>query len=89
MTVTTEMHVRVWVTEVWDAVRISVTPDSTVTYVKKAALREATGREPDPGRYVVKFRGAKVTDETSTLRDLGVPDGAGLIVHPSTRQPVR
>jgi hypothetical protein len=89
MTVTTEMHVRVWVTDVWDTVDVALTPDSTVAHLKKTALAQATGREPDPSDYVIKFRGAEIFNEQRTLHELGAPDGAPFIVLPRRRQPVR
>lgn len=88
MIVTTELHVRVWVTEVWDAVRLSVTPDWTVERLKEAALREATGRTPNLSRYVVKYKGAPMLDESQTLGEMGVPDQGAFIVLPARRQPV-
>lgn len=89
MTVTTEMHVRVWVTDVWDIVDVAVTPDSTAAHLKKTALAQATGRESDASDYVIKFRGAEVFNEHQTLRELSAPDRAPFIVLPRRRQPVR
>ena len=52
------------------------------------ALRRALTRA-DVDAHQVKFRGALVLDESRTLGDLGVPDGAPLIVLPARRRPVR
>jgi hypothetical protein len=89
MTVATELTVRVWVTEVWDSVALSVTADWTVARLKEAALAAATGRDTGLTAYRVKFRGALVLDEGETLAALGTPDRAAFVVLPSHRQPVR
>ena len=50
---------------------------------------EATRVTGDPTAYMVKFRGAELQDESSTLADAGlVPNGA-LIVLRKRRRPVR
>lgn len=89
MTLANGQRVRVWVTDVWDSIWLRVTPKWTVGRVKVEALRAATGREPDADEYSVKFRGAAVVDEQVTLGSLGAGDGAGLIVLPARRRPVR
>ncbi len=81
--------VRVWVTDVWDAVELPVTRGDTFARVKAASLQEATGRSVDPSDYTIKFRGAVVSDESETLDAAGVPNGAPMIVIPTRRQPVR
>ncbi len=81
--------VRVWVTDVWDAVELPVTPGHTFAQVKSASLEEATGRSVDPSDYAIKFRGAVVPDESETLDAAGVPNGAPMIVIPARRRPVR
>ncbi len=81
--------VRVWVTDVWDAVELPVTPGHTFAQVKVASLEEAMGRSVDPSHYALKFRGAAVHDESETLAAAGVPNGAPLVVVPARRRPVR
>lgn len=83
------LKVRVWVPEVWDAVDLTPAPESTVGQLKAQALARATGRNPDPSAYVVKYHGAALADEGRTLAQLGVQDGAPFIVLPARRQPVR
>lgn len=89
MTVSAEFVVRVWVTDVWDMVRLKVSPEWTVARLKQAALEQATGRRPDSSRYTVKYRGAPVLDDSQTLAELRAPDKAAFIVLPKKRQPVR
>lgn len=83
------LRVRVSVTDVWDTVELTLTPESTVAELKVTALAKATGRAGDPADHVVKYRGALISDERQTLAGLGAPDRAPFIVLPARRQPVR
>jgi len=82
--------VRVMVTDVWDHVPLSVDDATTVSQLKRdalrTALRQAEVHEPD---YVVKFRGARVFDESISLGTLGARSDSPFIVLPARRQPVR
>jgi hypothetical protein len=82
--------VRVMVTPVWDQVFLAVDPTTTVTELKALALAQATQRTTERADdYVVKFRGALVSDERTTLAALGATPNAAFIVLPARRQPVR
>jgi hypothetical protein len=82
--------VRVMVTDVWDQVFLAVEPTMTVAQLKRQALAQALKRAPlRPEDYVVKFRGAQVLDESTTLAALGVVPNSALIVLPARRQAVR
>jgi hypothetical protein len=83
------LSVRVSVTDVWDTVELTLTPESTVAQLKAAALARATGRSAGRGSQVVKYRGGLVANEGQTLAGLGVPNGAAFIVLPGRRQPAR
>jgi hypothetical protein len=83
------LPVRVWVADVWDTLSLDAQPDWTVLDLKRTALERGTARAPDPGAYQVKFRGALVTDESTTLESLDVPAGGTFVVLPSRRVPVR
>lgn len=89
MSTETTATVRVWVTDMWDAVELPVTPSHTFAQVKSASLEEATGRSVDPSDYAIKFRGTVVPDESETLDAAGVPNGAPMVVVPARRRPVR
>ncbi len=82
--------VRVWVPDVWDVVEIGGQASTTVASVKASALQQAfgEGRRADPAGFIVKYRGALVSDESQTLGALGVPDRAPMIVLPARRRPV-
>jgi hypothetical protein len=82
------MPLRVTVEDVWDEVLLEVPADTPVGEIKRQALA-ATLLRRNPSDYVVKFRGAELTDETRTAADAGlVPNGA-LMVLPRRRRPVR
>ena len=81
--------VRVMVTDVWDQVVLAVEPGTTVADLKQRALEQALKRQALAEEYVVKFRGAALLDETTTLEALGAVPNAPFIVLPRRRQPVR
>ncbi len=82
--------VRVMVTDVWDQVFLAVEPTTTVAALKRQALIQALKRPNVPvDAYVVKFHGAQVLDEGTTLAALGAGPNAPFIVLPARRQPVR
>jgi 2'-5' RNA ligase len=81
--------VRVMVLDAWDHVTLQARPDTTVAEVKRLALGRALRRAPDPAAYGVKFRGAQVFDEGTTLAALGAGPNAELIVLPARRRPVK
>lgn len=89
MTVAAGVRVRVWVPEVWDAVQLTLAPESTVAELKEQALQAALGSTRNHAPYVVKYHGAQLFDERVRLAELGVREGAPFIVLPGRRQAVR
>src|SRR6266704_864091 len=82
--------VRVMVTDVWDQVFLAVEPGMTVAELKRKALTQALKRRDlKLEDYVVKFRGAQVLDESTSLAALGAGANAPFIILPARRQPVR
>lgn len=82
------LPLRVMVQDAWDEVTLEV-PDSTaLAEVKRRAL-QATKVTRDPSGYVLKFRGAELSDETLSLADAGLVANGALIVLPRRRRPVR
>lgn len=82
--------VRVMVTDVWDQVFIAVGPDTMVADLKRQALARALKQsDPRVADYVVKFRGAAVLDEATTLGALGAGANAPFIILPARRRAVR
>ena len=81
--------VRVMVTPVWETVPVQVDDNTTAAQLKHEALRAARKTTQDEQAFVVKFRGAIVLDESTTMRALGAVPNAPFIVLPGRRQPVR
>lgn len=82
------MPLRVMLTDVWDEFHLDLAPETPLTQVKQQVLDLGQLRD-DPARYVIKYRGAQLIDETRSLADLGVVRNAALIMLPRRRQPVR
>src|SRR5882724_6270605 len=84
------LAVRVMVPDVWDRVFLAVEPTTTVAELKRQALAQALKRaQVRLDDYVVKFRGAQLLDETTTLAALGAVPNSPFIILPARRQPVR
>ena len=84
----TVLPLRVMVEDVWDEVFLELPDELPVSEVKRQALDLTRVRE-DPSEYVLKFRGAALSDESVSLANAGlVPNGA-LIVLARRRRPVR
>ena len=81
--------VRVMVTPAWETVPVQVDDNTTVAQLKHEALRAALKTTHGEQAFVVKFRGATVLDESTTLRALGAVPNAPFIVLPARRRPVR
>lgn len=81
--------VRVMVLDAWDHVAVQVGPDTTVAEVKREALGRALNGTPSVDEYEVKFRGARVLDEQTTMAVLAAGPNAALIVLPGRRRPVK
>lgn len=80
--------VRVKVTPNWDEVRLELPADTPLAELKRRAL-ELTLVPDDPSRYLIKYRGALLSDEARSLSEAGIAKNAPLIVLPRRRQPVR
>jgi hypothetical protein len=79
---------RVMVEDVWNEVLLQLPSDTPVGEIKRQALVASHVIE-DPSQYVLKFRGAELSDESRSAADAGlVPNGA-LIVLARRRRPVR
>lgn len=82
------MPLRVMVEEVWDEVFLELPSGTPVGELKRQALNLTHVRR-DPSEYLIKFRGAALSDESRSLTESGlVPNGA-LIVLSRRRRPVR
>jgi hypothetical protein len=85
---TAAMPLRVTVEDVWNEVLLELPPDTPVGEIKRQALA-ASHVTRDPAHYVLKFRGAELSNESRSAAESGlVPNGA-LIVLARWRRPVR
>lgn len=85
---TSVLPLRVMVEDVWDEVFMELPEATSVAEIKRQALA-LTHVKRDPSEYVLKFRGAELSDESRSLAEAGlVPNGA-LILLPRRRRPVR
>jgi hypothetical protein len=85
---TAPLPIRVMVEDVWDEVRLELPTSTSVGDIKRQALA-ATRVRRDPSNYILKYRGAELTDESRSAAEVGlVPNGA-LIVLSRRRRPVR
>ena len=81
--------IRVELAEMWDTVRVSVSPNEPVVTVKRAAL-EAMGSGDEPTEeFVMKLRGWEVLDEGESIADAGAVDGSIFLLTHRRRRPVR
>ena len=85
---TDTLPLRVTVEDAWDEVFLDLPTGTSVGELKRQAL-QMTHVTRDPSEYLVKFRGAALSDESRSLAESGlVPNGA-LIVLSRRRRPVR
>lgn len=80
--------VRVMVEEAWDEVTLQLSPGAPIREAKQQALGLTHCGGP-PEDYLVKFRGAELFDESTSLSDAGIIANAALIVLSRRRRPVR
>jgi hypothetical protein len=86
--VTAVVPVRVMVEDVWDEVWLELPPETPVGEIKRQALA-LTRVKRDPSEYVLKYRGAELSDESRTASAAGLVPNAALIVLSRRRRPVR
>ena len=85
---TSVLPLRVMVEDVWDEVYLELPGATPVSEVKRQALTR-THVMRDPAEYVLKFRGAELSDESRSLTDSGLVPNSALIVLSRRRRPVR
>jgi len=83
-----ELELRVKVLDVWNDVVLRLPPSTPISRLKQLAL-DAVHITDDPARFLVKFRGAELRDESRSLADERVPADGALIVMRGHRTPVR
>ncbi|HEV7994004.1 MAG TPA: hypothetical protein VGP25_19405 [Gemmatimonadaceae bacterium] len=81
--------VRVEMPEVWDVVRVRVSPDERILLMKLRALEALNpGSEPHE-EYVLKLYGWEVLDEHATVASTGAGDGSIFLLTHRRRRAVR
>ncbi len=81
--------IRVQLLHAWDAVRCRVSPDEPVLSVKMRALDVLDPAADFHEAFVTKHGGAEIVDESVSLVDAGVVNGATLLVMHRERLPTR
>jgi len=80
---------RVEMPEVWDVVRMVASPKEPVITIKMRALEALFPEAEVHSDFVLKFRGWDILDESSPLSELGIENGAILLLTHRRRRPVR
>ncbi len=83
------LTVRVEMPEVWDIIRVEVSPDETVARFKARALQALFPQAEFPEDFVLKLRGWELVDEQASLAESGTLDGSIFILTHRRRRPVR
>ena len=85
---TAALPVRVMVEDAWDEVFLELPGNTSLAEVKRAAL-DRTYVKRNPSDYVLKYRGAELSDEERSLTQAGVVPNSPLILLSRRRRPVR
>ena len=81
--------VRVQLYEVWDMVRVEVSPSEPVLSVKVRALQALDPQADFHDDYVLKLNGFEVLDENASLADAGALDGSSFLMAYRRRRPIK
>lgn len=81
--------IRVEASDIWETVRVTALPSSSVSDVKQKVVAELFPAGDLPDDFVVKLNGWEVLDARATLKDAGAQDGSILLLHYRRRRPVR
>lgn len=82
------LPLRVTVLDTWEEIRLDAVPSTLVADVKRDALAQARVVGA-PAAWLVKYRGAEVPENGTTLEQAGIEPNAALIVLRRRRQPIR
>jgi hypothetical protein len=76
------------VEDAWDEVFLEL-PDGTLLSELKQQALQLTHVTRNPSEYLIKYRGAALSDESRSLAQVGVVPNAALIILAKRRRPVR
>jgi hypothetical protein len=82
------MPVRVTVEDAWDEVFLELPDGTPLSELKRQAL-ELTHNRRNPSEYLIKYRGAALSDESLSLAQVGFVPNSPLIILAKRRRPVR
>ena len=83
------VKLRVTVVDGWRVCALEERANEKVAAVKRRALAAAGVDPARAGSYVVKYGGALIGNESRSLSELRVPDGAAMVVLAAHRRAVR
>jgi hypothetical protein len=83
------LHVRVTVVDGWRVCPLEARANEKIAVLKLRALAAAGIQPALAYEYVVKHGGALIRDESRSLSELGVREGAALVVVSARRRAVR
>lgn len=81
--------VRVGMPEVWDTIKVVVSPDEPVIGLKVRALEVLYPKGEFHEEFVLKLHGWEVLDENLSLTAAGAVDGSIFLLSGRNRRPVR
>ena len=82
------LPIRITVLDTWDEIQISASPSARVAEIKRDALARARVVGA-PEQWVVKYLGAEVPENGTTLEQAGIEPNGALIVLRRRREPIR
>jgi hypothetical protein len=85
---TAPIPIRVKVEDAWDEVFLQLPDGTPLSELKRQAL-ELTHVTTNPSEYLIKYRGAALSDESRSLAQLGLVPNSALIILAKRRRPVR
>lgn len=81
--------VRVEMAEIWDTIKLVVSPEEPVLGLKVRALTELVPSADFHEEFVLKLKGWEVLDENASLAAAGAVNGSIFLLQHRLRRPVR
>ncbi len=85
---TAPLALRVTVEDAWDEVFLELPDGTPLSELKRQAL-EMTHITRNPSEYLIKYRGASMSDESRSLAQAGLVPNSALIILAKRRRPLR
>jgi hypothetical protein len=85
---TAAVPVRIKVEDAWDEVFLEFPDGTPLSELKRQAL-QLTRVTGNPANYLIKYRGAALSDESRSLAQVGFVPNSALIILAKRRRPVR